>query len=275
MASQNDQDQIKVYSTARHADKSPRLAFVGCEKCSINCCDGTRYRSASVMLSEMSDIAKLFPVVFLKTDDAQKIKMSLIFTLKNMVPCNYQDVDSKKCTIWGKVRPSVCRSYPFFITETSKTNFTISTQRSCKGVQESAEGIQIFNDNNEISEEIIENFIGREILVNYEKNRSAMNKFLRLVNEFNLLVKRKIVIGKEPLAGMGFQDAVFSFLMISGEKLAALDPESIVRLQNGGYLSIIYLHLKSISNFRKLIRAATAFENSAESINMSDFVFGS
>jgi len=227
----------------------------------------------------MNDMAKLFPVVFLPMDDAPKIKMRLIFSVKSGVPCIYQDPGSKKCTIYDSVlRPAACRSFPFQrdikTTEGAETHFTIGFDRRCEGVQESAEGIKIFTDDGEISQEIYDNFLSHAPLDNYVKNLRETNKFLRLVDEFDLLVEKKIVIGKEPLPTGGFQDAVFNFLMISGQKLAALDADSVKRLQAEGYVDAINIHLKSLSNFRKLIKTAAAFEKSTQPINILDFTFG-
>ena len=96
MINQDDQDQLKGHTTAPSTYEHSKLAFVGCEKCLTNCCDGTIFSRSSVLLNDMNDMAKLFPVVFLPMDDAPKIKMRLIFSVKSGVPCIYQDSGSKK-----------------------------------------------------------------------------------------------------------------------------------------------------------------------------------
>jgi Fe-S-cluster containining protein len=278
MINQDDQDQLKGHTTAPGTYEHSKLAFVGCENCSAHCCNGTTFNRATVLLNDMFDLVKLFPIVFLRTEKNEKIEMVFFFSVKKGVPCPYQDPGSKKCTIWGSVRASICKSYPFLrkikTTEGSETHFEIGFDRKCEGVQESAEGIKIFTDDGEISQEIYDNFLSHAPLDNYVKNLRETNKFLRLVDEFDLLVEKKIVIGKEPSPTGGFQDAVFNFLMISGQKLAALDADSVKRLQSAGYFNVINAHLKSLSNFRKLIKTAAAFEKSTQPINILDFTFG-
>jgi hypothetical protein len=196
--------------------------------------------------------------------------MSFLFSLSDGVPCPYQDSKSKKCTVYEKVRPRICRSYPFRIDiktmQGSKPTYTISAL-NCPGIQESADGIQFITDESKISDEIIDNFIGRKDLANYGKNLSATNKFLDLVNELDLFVGAEIILGKKPLPAGGFKDDVLPILMISEQKLAALDADSKMRLQTAGYINAINIHRKSLFNFQKLIQTKTAFEKSRQSNN--------
>lgn len=264
MAYQKDWNQIKENTTVLQDDTSTKLAFVGCDKCSLNCCDMKKFTRASVLLNEITDMAKLFPVVFLPTEDVPKIR--LIFSIKKGVPCLYQDPGSKKCTIWGSVRPRVCKSYPFLrnieTTQGPSTFFKISFDRYCGGLRESTEGIRIFMEDGKINEEIIDNFFGRENLINYPKNLHATNEFLELVNELDLLVKARFFIGQKRLPNGDFQDVFFNFQMINQQKLSAFDTDTIMRLQSSGFINAINNHLKSLSNFPKLIQAMIEFEKS-------------
>jgi Fe-S-cluster containining protein len=281
VTNQDNQNQIKSNTTAPKTYKKNKLAFVGCENCSVNCCEGTKFNRASVLLNDLYDVAKLFPVVFKQTDDGEKIEMRFIFSLKRGTPCPYLDSDSKKCTIWDSVRPRACRSYPLIMesikpTEDSKTHFSIIIDtKFCEAVKESDEGIKIVTDDGKISEEILDKFFGREALANYEKDISATNKFLDLVNELDLFVGAEIILGKKPLPAGGFKDDVLPILIISRQKLAALDADSVKRLQTAGYVNVINAHLESLSHFHRLRQAVMTFEKTRQSINMLDFTFGS
>jgi Fe-S-cluster containining protein len=278
MIKQGGRQQNKGKATEKTTYKISKLAFVGCENCSLNCCNGTVFNQATVLLNDFFGLAKIFPIVFQPTDSGEKIEMKLIFSMKKGVPCLYQNLESKKCTIWGSVRPGACRSYPFIrnikTTAGSKTHFTIGFDRYCQGVQESAEGIKIFTDDGEISQEIFNNFFGHVPLTSYVENLLATNKFLKLVNELDLLAQEEIVVGKIFTTGRGFHNVKFEVLKISEKKLGALDSDSVLRLQTGGYLKVINEHLKSLTHFRRLHQAMTAFEKSRQSVNMLDFTFG-
>ena len=279
LASQDKQNRSQFKASTPMMYRKNKLAFVGCSNCPKLCCNGTQFNSARVLLDELQDVARFFPVVF-QTDYDKKTGMGLLFSLKKGVPCPYLDSESEKCAIWDKGRPPVCRSYPFMFNfktaEGLQKQFGIYLENKfCPGIKESSEGIRIFADTGEISVEILDKFFGREVLINYEKNLGATNEFLSLVAEFGLLVNAEIVVGKRPLPAGGFKDVTFPIFMISRQKLAALDTDSEMLLQSKGYINAINAHLNSLSNFRRLYEVLTAFEKSNLSVNMRNYTFGS
>jgi Fe-S-cluster containining protein len=271
-----DQNQLKSERTLLEAKIHDKLAFVGCGNCRINCCKGNSFFHAEVLLNELQDSSKLFPVVFIKY--GERIRMSFIFSIKKGVPCPYQDFNSRECTVYDRARPRACRIYPFSLgpqtMRGSEQSYTISFDSRCEGLQESAEGIQIITDNGELSEEILANFLNPGLLANFEENIQATHKFLKLVDDLDLLSLEKIVVGNKFTTGKGFHDVELDVLKISEKKLAALDKDSVMLLQSTGYIKAINDHLNSLSHFSRFYQAAIAFEKSRQSTNMLNFTFG-
>ena len=67
MSDQVEKYQKEFQRTLIHAKTHAKLIFAGCENCRANCCDG-RFRFAEVLLNEVQDSAKLFPVIFSEKD---------------------------------------------------------------------------------------------------------------------------------------------------------------------------------------------------------------
>jgi Fe-S-cluster containining protein len=258
-----------------HINSHAKLVFVGCENCEAECCNGNTFSLSSILLSEVQNSAKLFPIVFIERD--KKIEMKIIYSLKKGVPCLYLDSESKKCTIYDRIRPFTCTIYPFDlkfkVMRESKQYSTISFDPRCKGLQESEKGTQILKDNGELSEVIFASFFDNDYVARYEEHLHVTNKFLELVSELDLLAWEKIVFGNKLLTGKGF-DVELDVLKISEQKLAALDEDAKMRLQTAGYLNIINAHLKSLFNYNRLYEAMTAVEKPRQSVNMLDFTFG-
>ena len=168
--------------------------------------------------------------------------------------CPYLDLKSKKCTIYEK-RPHTCRRYPFGIgyQTLEGTNTIVCDQVRCPGFQKSLEGLQLINDEGKVSNDIIDNFIGREILANHKKNYDATNEFLKLVRKLDLLVSIPPEIAK-PTIGL--------YHKISEKQLAALGADSMKLLKTTGYINAINIQRKSLlkfSIFNKSIPEESAF----------------
>ena len=261
MPNQDNQSPTKTNVTAIFADKEDTsLSFVGCENCQAKCC---RLLRGKVSLDELHDIAQLFPVVFMRKKK-RKLVMRFLMSLDLRIYCPYLDLNSKKCTVYEK-RPRACRTYPFGIgyQTLQGTNTIVCDQVRCPGFQKSPDGLQLINDKGKVSDDIIDNFIGREIFANHKKNYDATNEFLELVRELDLLVRIPPEIAKP---GTGFYD------IISEKKLAALNADAMKLLQTTGYINAINIHRKSLlkfSIFSKSLPEETAFRMPKYLINFS------
>jgi Fe-S-cluster containining protein len=260
MPNQDNQNHVKSNVTAIFADKEDTsLSFVGCENCQARCC---RLLRGKVSLDELHDVAQLFPVVFLRKKK-RKIVMRFLMSLDQKIYCPYLDSNSRKCTIYEE-RPRTCRTYPFGIGYQTLhgTNTIVCDQGRCPGFQKSLEGLQLTNGEGKVSNDIIDNFIGREILANHKKNYDATDEFLKLVRKLDLLFPMPHEIARP---GIG------SYYIISEKKLAALDADSMKLLQTTGYINAINIQRKSLikfSIFNKSIPAKTAFGKHAYTANI-------
>lgn len=246
---------IKTLNTMDHAN----LKFIGCKDCG-KCCNGM-YTHAGVLLNELFDTAKLFPVIFTQKDD--DISLQLIYTLKKDVPCPYFDTNTLQCTVYGSVRPRACKTYPFNITEiasphgrneSSMTTYSICFDTRCPGLRESEEGTPLIIDG-KINDQIVERFIGRDQLNHYKTNLQHTRDFLKTIKEMNLLSEEKFRVDNDQLPinltiGIG---EMLTVLKISEKKLAELDSESVMKLHRKKYFNAIYTHLNSLGNIKSLV----------------------
>ena len=74
LASQDKQNRSQFKASTPMMYRKNKLAFVGCSNCPKLCCNGTQFNSARVLLDELQDVARFFPVVF-QTDYDKKTGM--------------------------------------------------------------------------------------------------------------------------------------------------------------------------------------------------------
>ncbi|MEZ4525941.1 MAG: SapC family protein [Desulfobacterales bacterium] len=251
-------DFIKTLSTKDHAD----LVFAGCDNCTM-CCDGSTYTSANVLLNEMFDTAKLFPVVFSKNGD--KLSLSLLYTLAKGVPCPYLDMSTKRCAVYDSIRPRACKIYPFNVRGMASSGNTLSYSvvfdSRCPGLREQKDsGVPLIGKDGRLSEKITQNFVGASMLRDYRENLLQTEEFLNLIKECDLLTEQQYNIVEHSASGYYGQNTIRVW-KISEERLSALDPEAVMKFHKKHFFNAIYTHLNSLGNFDRLIRLKREYDS--------------
>lgn len=262
----------------QEAEKSPvvplsaidhaHMVFAGCGGCTM-CCDGSTYTHAGVLLDELFDTAKLFPVAFTRNKD--EISLQLIYTLRKGVPCPYLEMESKRCKAYDSVRPRACKTYPFNVSERpqaatagAQITYSVVFDTRCPGVRQDQEGIPLIGEDGMLSSQITQRFIGENVLSGYRQNVLRTKKFLALVTELDLLVEERYMFGSDGQ----LQPAMFgsstecSIWKISEEKLAALDAEKVMKIHENRFFNAIYTHLNSLNNLAKLVEISRMHKSS-------------
>lgn len=251
---------IQTVNPKEHAT----MVFAGCGDC-CKCCDGM-YTCANVLVDEMFDTAKLFPVVFSKKEGEDgEISLTLLYTLQKGVPCPYLDKESGWCKVYDSVRPRACKVYPFNVHEVRSAgqgrSFAVVFDDRCPGMRESDDGEPLIDEGGKFSDALRRKFFGDDMLRNYRENLLKTRDFLQLVHKLQLLSEEEIPVGgMSPVAdyfGEGRPNTM-KLWKISETKLAALTPEQVMEIYNGGFFNAIYTHLNSLKNMDRLIQTRDA-----------------
>lgn len=253
---------IKTVNPKEHA----AMVFAGCDDCTA-CCDGSMYTCANVLIDEMFDTAKLFPVVFSKKkeDEDDQISLTLLYTLQKGVPCPYLEKESGLCSVYDSVRPRACKVYPFNVHEVRSAgrerSYAVVFDDRCPGMRESAEGESLIDGGGKFSPDLSRNFFGDGMLRNYKENLLKTRAFLQLVHKLKLLSEEEIPVGgMSPVAdyfGQGRPNTM-KLWKISETKLDALSQEQVMEIYKGGFFNAIYTHLNSLNNMARLIKTRDA-----------------
>lgn len=245
---------IKTLNPKAHG----KTAFGGCDTCTL-CCDGSTYTCANVLLDEMFDTAKLFPVVFSKTD--QNLSLTLLYTLKRGIPCPYLEKETGHCEVYDSIRPRACKIYPFNIKEipsgqVDNTAYAVVFDSRCPGIGEGDEdGTKLIGEDGKLSPKITRQFIGENMLRRYKTNLANTRKFLKLVKDLDLLVETEYDLG-EPLSMVGYygQNLSLKIWRISRKKLLELDADAVMEIHRHQFFDAVYTHLNSLRNLDKLVK---------------------
>ncbi|MGE0083595.1 MAG: SapC family protein [Desulfococcaceae bacterium] len=258
MENRQKNEFIKSLNLKEHSN----LAFAGCGNCTM-CCDGSVYTSANVLLSEMFDTAKLFPVIFAKNGD--KLSLSLLYTLSKGVPCPYLDMKSKRCAVYDSVRPRACKVYPFNVSQMvssgNSLTYSVVFDSRCPGLREHKDSeMLLIGKEGKLSERITKGFLGENMLRDYSANLLQTEEFLGLIKELDLLTEQQYNIFENSASGYYGQNTIRVW-KISEEKLSALKTESVMKLHEKRFFNAIYTHLNSLGNFDRLIRLKREYDS--------------
>ncbi|MEE4355242.1 MAG: SapC family protein [Desulfococcaceae bacterium] len=254
----NRNDFIKSLSSKEHAD----MTFLGCDNCTM-CCDGSTYTSANVLLDEMFDTAKLFPIVFSKNEE--KLSLSLLYTLAKGVPCPYLDMKNRLCSVYDSVRPRACKIYPFNVRGMAASgknlSYSLVFDSRCPGLSEKKEaGTPLLGKDGKLSQKISDTFVGENMLRNYQNNLQRTERFLHLVKEYDLLTEQQYNIVDQSDTGFYGQNTI-RIWKISEEKLSALPDEAVLRFHKGHFFNAAYTHLNSLGNLNRLVKLKKEYES--------------
>ncbi len=271
----NEKKEANKFIQTLNAKDHGKHVFAGCDDCT-RCCDGGLYTCANVLLDEMFDTAKLFPVVFSRTGD--NINLTLLYTLKKGIPCPYLDMETQNCSVYDSVRPRACKIYPFNIKEVAApqadtVSYAVVFDSRCPGVRVDAEGIPLIGENGKLSDTVTSQFIGDDMLRRYKQNLLNTQTFLKLVKEYDLLVEQSYAIGPRGDTAWYYGDRpnTLKFWKISEERLNDLSSEAVMKFHEHHFFNAIYTHLNSLGNLSKLIQVKNAWEQQKQPVDLFTF----
>lgn len=202
--------------------------------------------SVVVVGQEFLEAAKFFPVVFTKTKDGEIIPVALL-GLRNK---ENLFIDSEGKWKEGVYVPAFFRRYPFILASNvgQDGSFAVCVDSSYEGFGKS-EGMALFDSKGNQTDEFKRVV---EFLKTYQAQHQATNEMIKLLKEYELFrdVSANITLPKGEKLGFG------GLMMVDENKMLALEDESALELFRKGYLSWIYAHLYSLSNFRPLMNLA-------------------
>lgn len=192
--------------------------------------------------TEMAEAAKYFPIVF--PGKSEKNETMLPLALLSLGREGNDLVADNGQWKAGYI-PHHIKRYPFiFAALPEKENqFVIMVDKDDPKLNET-EGMPLFNEKGEPGE-IIERL--KKFLTGYQVDIERTRKLLAPLEEKEVLVTRTVtqVKGDEKKNLVGFR-------VVDEKKLAALDDATIAQWFRSGLLGIIYSHLSSMSNFRRI-----------------------
>lgn len=203
--------------------------------------------SVVVVGQEFLEAAKFYPVVFSKTKEEEIIPVAILGLRSN------ENLFVDKDGIWkeGTYVPAFFRRYPFILASNvgQDGSFAVCVDSSYEGFGEN-EGMTLFDDKGGQTDEFKRVI---EFLKNYQAQHTSTSEFIKLIKEFELFrdVSANITLPKGEKLGFA------KLMMVDEAKMIALEDENALELFRKGYLSWIYAHLYSLSNFRPLMNLAS------------------
>jgi len=207
--------------------------------CSLQCC--LIPRRSSIILAEVPALYKHFPISFVVVKEADgriTRDINIFYKLeKDNGPCAYLDPNTG-CTL-GQEKPLSCKQYPFSILKDNLDRYLVNMDLTCPGFN-LEKGEPIFLNGS------LNSYYNREFL-NFAKkffdDRRATLEFVESMFNNNLVVSVQFV----------YKNIYVPLNIIDENKLVELPKEILKEFVLRGYLKIIYYHLHSLQNWRKLI----------------------
>ena len=202
--------------------------------------------SVVVVGQEFLEAAKFYPVVFTKTKEGEIIPVALL-GLRNSENL-FLDEDGK----WkeGAYVPAFFRRYPFILASNvgQDGSFAVCVDSAYEGFGEK-KGMSLFDDKGNQTKEFKQVV---DFLKNFQAQHSATVELVKSLKEMELFrdVSANITLPKGEKLGFA------GLMMVDETKMMALGDEQALELFRKGYLSWIYAHLYSLSNFRPLMNLA-------------------
>ena len=162
--------------------------------------------------------------------------------------------------------PAFIRRYPFvFSASADGKSLTLCIDESHPGVNRAGRGAALFGDDGKPTAYVskVLDFL-KEYQAHYERTRV----FARRIKELGLLEPMQAQV----TTPQGDKITLNGFMVVSREKLRALDGETLQRLARNDELELLYLHMASMRNFNEvkdrligtLAEAAPATDATAE-----------
>ena len=164
----------------------------------------------------------------------------------------YVDSEGKWAAIYV---PGFVRRYPFVFAEAEgedgKKVYTLCVDESSAACNREGKGERLFDEAGERTE-----YLGRllKFLEEYQGHVVRTQTFCDTLRELKVLEPAKIDI-RSP---SGEKKTLGGFLAVNRQKLKDLSPEKLAELAKTDELELIYLHLHSMTNLRRILERTAA-----------------
>ena len=193
---------------------------------------------------EAGEASKSYPLVFSPEGPL------VLFALLSLRPDVNAFVDAKgECQ--GAYVPLHVRRYPFILGQTPKADtWTIMIDRDAPHWK-NKKGEPLFGDENKESPVIAQ---ASKLLQGFQRDMNATQRLLQPLADKGVLEKRRFSFNRDgkpvPVPG--------EFRAVDAKKLAALDDTTLAAWTRNGLMGLVFAHLHTLSNVRRLLPRAKA-----------------
>ncbi|MDD2318051.1 MAG: SapC family protein [Desulfobacterales bacterium] len=202
--------------------------------------------SALIVGNDFQEAAKCFPVVFTKDPEGAIVPVAIL-GLKNNENLFVDENGSWRA---GTYVPAYFRRYPFILAKSADQDgrFSVCVDSGYEGFG-SEEGMQLFDGEGNQTEEFKKTV---ELLRVYQAQFDNTKNLIKILEEYQLFkeVAANITLPAGEKIGLG------GLLMVNEEAMLKMEDEKALRLFRSGYLTLVYAHLSSLTNFRSLMAIA-------------------
>lgn len=228
-------------SPQRHGDLSVDRADFGF---------AAKVNSVPLMAVELPAALSDYTIVFAGNEEA--VAPVVILGLDN-TKNEYINEDGS----WGvNYIPAFVRRYPFVFAQQEKS-LMLCIDESWDGCNREGKGQRLFDDEGERTE-YLANML--KFLEESQTQFVRTQAFCNHLKELNLLEPMKADF---TLPG-GEKKSLGGFMAVNREKLKELEPEKLSQLAKTNELELIYIHLLSMNNFRRVLERSSKTTESAE-----------
>ncbi len=192
--------------------------------------------------TEVSEAAKVFPVVFPEKDarNMPSLPMALFSLKKNDNPFVSDDGDWQ-----ADYMPVHFRRYPFIFAAVpgQKNQFALMIDKDAPQLN-TEEGTPLFDESGEPGNLVIK---ARDMLGNFQQDIDRTTRIVSLLEDKQVLVPKQFKVKKGEK-----ETALRGFRVVDTQKLVELDDFVLAEWVRNGLMGIIFAHLHSLSNIKKI-----------------------
>ena len=239
--------QLLIYNNAQAVSSQRHLNWS--IKAESNYSFANQANSLPLTAVEFTAASEEFPIVFAGKDN-QIMPVVVMGTRDNQ---NLFVTEDGKFD--GSYVPAFLRRYPFvFSSSDDGANFTLCIDQEFEGCNQDGKGERLFDADGEQTVYLKQVL---EFLKEYQAHFVRTQGFCSTLSSLGLLEP----VGAE-LTPAGSQEKIKlgGFMAVNREKLKAISSEDLAQLFNNDGLELIYTHLASMRNFKKLANKMSVVE---------------
>ena len=215
--------------------------------------DGLKYAagvsSAPLSATEIGMAARYFPIVFPDSEPLMPVALMSLKPDENA----FVGADGKWLVDYV---PAHIRRYPFILgtTETSDT-FAIMIDRDAPHINLD-QGERLYDDDGEMTPALTK---AVEFLKMFQQESVATSQMIQPLVDKNMLIDQTYMITRDD----GKEASYNGLRVVDAERISSLDDETLAAWVRSGLMGLIYAHLNSIDNIRKLANLQKVMGDSA------------